>query len=61
MTDNLEIDLGVPSSTLRKKAAAFRSLAREMFPCDFRRNLLELAEDYDHQASGTERGNKPSD
>ena len=50
MADNLGLDVVTLSKTLKKQATGIRQIADETLDGDFRRGLLELAQDYDHQA-----------
>ena len=50
MTDNVELNVGSLSRTLRKQASGFRQLAGESLDGEFRSRLLDLAGDYDRQA-----------
>jgi hypothetical protein len=59
MADNIELNVATLSKRLRKQASGFRRLAGEILDGDFRRNLLNLAMDYDAQAESLERKNAP--
>jgi hypothetical protein len=59
MADNLELDFVTLSKTLKKQASGIRQIAGETLDGDFRRGLLELAQDYDHQAEKLVNGYAP--
>ena len=54
MADNIELNVATLSKRLRSQASGFRRLAGEILDGDFRRNLLNLAMDYDAQAETLE-------
>jgi hypothetical protein len=51
MADPLEVNLETLGKTLAQRASGIRRLAGEILDGDFRRRLLELAQDYDRQAA----------
>ena len=60
MADHFELDVEILGKRLRNQASGFRRLAGEIQDGEFRRNLLNLATDYDAQAEALERKNGPS-
>jgi hypothetical protein len=50
MADYLESNFETIGATLRNKASGIRQLAGKILEGEFRGRLLELAQDYEHQA-----------
>jgi hypothetical protein len=50
MANPLELNLETLGKSLKQQASGIRRLAGETLDGDFRRRLLELAQDYDRQA-----------
>jgi hypothetical protein len=59
MADYLELDVVTLSQTLKRQASGIRQIAGETLDGDFRRGLIELALDYDHQAEKLSFGDAP--